>query len=187
MTLFTDRTQEPQVNSRHDYALERCHELICWYEKTKKRQQLAYLLSQSIIVVLSGLTPIIILWGDLPVLLQAIPPAVVAVLVGLSGPFQWKENYLRFALTSEALKSERIKYLTRTTHAYSSKLDESRAIENFVMQIEKLAMNEASEWRSLMHESSQLNDTSRNNGLEESSSQISLQQVSTTQSNVAQT
>lgn len=139
--------------NRRKHALERCQTLIEWYEKFKRRQQLAYEISHGAIIVLSGLTPILILWEDVSAPLKALPPALVAVLIGLSGAFQWKENYLRFALASEALQSERVKFLTRTTRAYNATVSDDLAIQNFVSQIERIAIREAAEWRGLMQES----------------------------------
>jgi hypothetical protein len=74
-------------------ALEYCNKHIEWYEKHKARQRIAFQLSQIAIVLLSGITPVLILVGDLPPVVQALPPALVTMIVGLSGIFQWKENY----------------------------------------------------------------------------------------------
>lgn len=157
-------TDNKDESSRRKHALDRCQKLIEWYEKFKQRQQLAYEISHGATIVLSGLTPILILWGDLPAVAKALPPALVAVLIGLSGAFQWKENYLRFALASEALKSERVKFLTRTTRAYNATVSDDLAIQNFVVQIERIAMSEAAEWRGLMQESVSLENSKGDTG-----------------------
>lgn len=97
-------------------ALERCDELIAWYTEEGRRQRRAFQTFQAAAILLSGITPILIL--VLPPTLDgwaALPAALASIAVGLSGIFQWKENYIRFAYTGEALKSERIKFVTRTT------------------------------------------------------------------------
>jgi len=68
---------------------------------------------------LSGLTPVLILWSDLPEVLKALPAALAAIAAGVVGVFQWRESYPRFAFVCEALKSERLKFETRTTAEYS--------------------------------------------------------------------
>ena|ERR1051326_1083651 len=98
---------------------------------------------QVAIIVLGALTPIL-LWGpDLPRVLQALPSALAAVAAGVSGTFHWRENWASFSSIREALKSERIKYLTRTTDDYSATQDDYWALDHFVERIEALTMSES--------------------------------------------
>ena len=50
-------------------------------------------------------------------------------------------------LAAEALKSERVKYATRTTSRYNHDLSDDEALDNFVARIEDIAMTEVTEWR----------------------------------------
>jgi len=93
--------------------------------------------------------------GDLPDTVQALPAALVTMIVGLGGIFQWKENYLRFAYTSQALKSEKIRFETRTSKGYRSQLKDETALDHFVTRVDKITMGEVGEWRTLMQEVSQ--------------------------------
>ena len=129
--------------------------MITWYEKVKRQHRVAYQISQVAAVVLSGLTPVLILWSDLPKPIQALPAALAAIAAGLNGIFQWKEGYVRFAYTGEALKSELLKFKTQTTKDYRASLEEQRALENFVARVEFLLLNEVSDWRAQMQESIQ--------------------------------
>lgn len=140
-------------SSARGLALARCDELIAWYTKEGRRQRLAFQTFQVAAILLSGITPILILL--LPDTLDAwaaLPAALAAIAIGLVGIFQWKENYVRFAYTSEAIKSERNKFVTRTTRDYDLKLDQHAALGHFVTRVEALVMNEVTDWRGLMQE-----------------------------------
>jgi hypothetical protein len=68
--------------------------------------------------------------------------SVVAAIIGLWG---WQENWVRFAATAETLKSELVKFDTRTG-PYSSSLNEEMVLDSFVARIESLASNEVAAW-----------------------------------------
>jgi hypothetical protein len=69
------------------------------------------------------------------------------VSLGLVGIFRWPHNKTRYSFTAEALKSERVKYATRTTSRYKHDLSDDEALDNFVARIEDIAMTEVTEWR----------------------------------------
>lgn len=140
-------SQADSTLNPRERALKRCQENINWYEKAKHRQRLAYQSFQVSAIVLSGLTPVLILWGDLPKALQALPAALAAIAARMAGVFQWKESYPRFAYVCEALKSERLKFETRTTAEYGPDLDKHQALDNFVVGREALVMDEVTDWR----------------------------------------
>jgi len=148
-----NESKESKKVPGYDQALFYCQSMIDWYETVKFKQRLAYQAAQIAIIVLSGITPILILVGEIPVFWQALPPAVVTILVGLSGIFQWKENYLRFAFTSQALQSEKVRFETRTSSDYHRQLKEVTALERFVTRVDNIVMGEVGEWRVLMQES----------------------------------
>lgn len=147
-----EKPKDGNRGSEYDQALTYCQKLIGWYETHKKRQRYAYWVSQIVTVILSGITPILILVGNIPAIWQAIPPAIVTINIGLSGVFQWKENYLRFAYTSQALKSEKIRFETRSSKEYDRKMDAADALDRFVTRVDIIAMGEMEEWRTLMQE-----------------------------------
>ena len=132
---------------RRAFALARADAQIRWYESHSSRQWWAFTVFQSAAVILGGLTPVLILWTDLPKAVQALPAALAAIAAGLVGIFRWADNKARWSFTSEALKSERVKYATRTTAPYGRNLSDDEALDNFVARIENLAMTEVVEWR----------------------------------------
>lgn len=141
-----------KMMQEHNQAFAYCEDLIKWYEETKRSQRRAYWASQIITIVLSGITPILILVDSIPAVLQAIPPAIVTITIGLSGVFQWKENYLRFAHAAETLKSEKIRFKTRSSKDYNRKWGDAIVLDRFVTRVDIIAMGEVGEWRTLMQE-----------------------------------
>jgi hypothetical protein len=67
----------------------------------------------------------------------------------VNGIFHWREDAIRFASTREALKSERFKFLTRTTEDYQTSLDDQEALNHFMARIEGVALHEVAEWQQI--------------------------------------
>jgi hypothetical protein len=132
------------LEARRALALERCDRQIHWYTKYGVWAGVLYRVFQTSAVLLAALTPVLILWTDLSPVLQALPAALASVSAALVGIYGWQENKARFAFTAEALKSERVKYETRTGDYRG---DSSRALSRFVNRIEAIAMAETAEWR----------------------------------------
>jgi Protein of unknown function (DUF4231) len=102
---------------------------------------------QTLVIVLSGLTPILILslspeWKTL----QAIPAAVASVLAGLMGLYQFNEGWIRWARAVEALRSEIVKFETLSGPDYSEDVDEAELIRRFVLRIEQINAVARAEW-----------------------------------------
>jgi len=142
---------EIDVAGRREQALEWCEEQIDWYKKAMLRSKSLYYVFQVATVILSGLTPVLVLWSDVPKIWQALPAALVTIVVGLTNAFHWRENHIRFAFTMEVLKSERIKFKTRAG-SYGPKLSENTVVSRFVDRIESLHMGEVSDWRTSLVE-----------------------------------
>jgi len=134
-------------DERRAFALGRADEQIAWYESHSSRQWRAFAVFQSAAVVLGGLTPVLILWDAVPKAVQALPAALAAIAAGLVGIFRWPDNKTRYSFTAEALKSERVKYATRTTALYGRDRSDDEALESFVARIEDISMTEVAEWR----------------------------------------
>ncbi len=132
------------TNARYETALKRCADQIGWYERHAGRARRFYRICQSAVVVLAGLTPVLALWkfGRYDVL----PAALASVLAAVVGLWSWQENWVRFAATAEALKSELVRFQTRTGEAYGAGLDEEAVLNNFVVRIEGLASGELAAW-----------------------------------------
>jgi hypothetical protein len=137
------------LDQRRQLALDDCQLMITWYDKNKRTVRTLFYISQVCIIVLSALTPVLILWSNLPKPLQALPAAVASVCAALNAVFRWRENWVLRAHASEALKRELLKFKTRTSEEYRADLDDQQALANFVARVESLSMNELSEWRVL--------------------------------------
>ena len=134
------------TNPRYQMAPKRCAEQIGWYERHAGRARLLYRTFQSAVVVLAGLTPVLALGEKGPELVQVLPAALASVFAAIVGLWSWQENWVRFAATAEALKSELVKFQTRTGEAYAVSLDEETVLNNFVVRIEGLASGELAAW-----------------------------------------
>lgn len=148
-------TSEDGFEERRAKAVCRCAEQIRFFEGAARKAHVLYAMSQIITIVLSGLTPVILL-GGLPEPLDlgdesakataAVFAATVAIATGLSGAFRWHEAWTRYAFFVQALTSERNMFETRTA-IYAGPRE--RALNLFVQRTEDLRMAEATEWRDI--------------------------------------
>jgi len=139
-----DPQEVPSFEQRLADAEQRYRKQIEWYEKTKADARFFHRLFQTIAVSLTGITPIVILATDSK-LAQASPPALATLIAGIQGVYEWREAWRRRAKTVEALKSEYIKYKTRTGD-YGSTLTKDEALNKFILNMEKLIASEVEEW-----------------------------------------
>ena len=144
---LTPLPETSDADARRAFALARAEEQIAWYEAHSSRQWWTFAVFQTAAVLLGGLTPVLILWSELPKALQALPAALAAVAAGLVGIFRPLHNKVRYSFTAEALKSERVRYATRTGPLYGRELSADEALDNFVARIEDISMTEVGEWR----------------------------------------
>lgn len=133
------------LDAREAAALARARDQIRWYTKNSVWSGVLYRLFQTFAVVLSAITPVLILWTDLSPVLQALPAATAAISAALVGIYGWQENKARFAFTAEALKSELVQYETRTGRYKGSP---ETALDRFVTRVEGIGMDETAQWRS---------------------------------------
>jgi Protein of unknown function (DUF4231) len=132
------------LDARNQLAITRCDQQIDWYEAQSKQANLLCRLFQTAAVLLGAITPVLILWDGVAAPLQALPAVLGSVSAGILAIYGWQDNKARFAVAAEALKSEKLRYQTRTG-AYDG--DPNRALSQFVSSIESIAMAETSEWR----------------------------------------
>jgi len=133
-----------------DAALARCDEMIRWYQGKRRWTNVAFNLLQSTVIVLTATTPFLVLIDNVAdKVVQALPATIVAIAVALLGSYKLRENWVRYTVAVEALRSEEAKYLTQTTPAYW-KVPREEALNNFVLRIEGLALSEVEEWRKQM-------------------------------------
>ncbi len=135
-------------DEREAEAIRRCDAQIEWYSTHSVQAQRWFAVVQSAAVGLAAATPVLILWSGVPKAVQALPAALASVAAGLAGTFRWLQNKSRWAYAAEALKSERVRYDTRTPPDYGPERGEDAALAAFVRRIEEISMTEVSEWRS---------------------------------------
>jgi hypothetical protein len=128
-------------------ALRRCEMLIKNYEKYSLRAWRYYTGFQVATLVLAGLTPFLLLYGSgVPQPIQALPSALAALAAGINAVFHSREDAIRQRITRELLKSERAKFLTRTSPRYGTGVSDAKALDHFVCRIEELTINEVLKW-----------------------------------------
>jgi hypothetical protein len=167
-----DETKQPVQavveNAAEKIALDRCDELIGWYQKNQAKQRNYRTSNRLVAVVLSGLVPVLVIvqmsftvkdawWLSLSLLI-ALFPAVTTIFTTLNDLFQYKENWIRYTIALEELKSEKLKYQTRTTRLYQSRLDDHEALSNFVFRIESITLGETRKWQSLVEQAKDLEE-----------------------------
>jgi len=136
------------TEDRRRKAVERYNDSARWYERTKRDARVLYYSFQVAVIVLSGITPLVILATDSK-LVQAAFPALAAICAGILGICQWQESWRRRAITLENLRSEYVKFDTRTGDDYAQGLTEDEAISRFVLKMEAILEGEVSEWQRL--------------------------------------
>ena len=141
-------TPEDDFLKRREKALKRYEDQIQWYERTKRSHRLTLQSLQVCIIVFSGLTPLLLLIpGDFPKAIAALPAAAAGMLTAIVATFRVQDNYVRFAYTVEMLRSEKFKFETRSTKDYGVNVDDQQSLERFVSRMEELIINEVTDWR----------------------------------------
>lgn len=127
-------------------AIDRYKSQVEWYEKTKNDARRYFYWGQTLVVVFSGITPFLMLAIDIK-WVHALFPALASILAGALGIWQFQDAWQRRAVALEALKSEFVKFDTRSGDDYRLPITEDQAIEHFVLKIEDIVGNEVAEWR----------------------------------------
>jgi hypothetical protein len=148
----------------HENALALCDCLIHQYLRWKKRNHLKSNLAQYTALILTAITPVLLLipvnseHGEYVKLLAAAASAVAAIATGLLAISGWRENFIRYGYVWHALQTEKCRYLTRATKEYavSDVNDKAQKKETaaryFARNIEQLVMAEVTDWRALMQD-----------------------------------
>jgi hypothetical protein len=119
------------------HPLERCQKQINWYQDHSNQARVLFRVVQMSVIVLSALTPVLILLPDAPKVVQAVPPALAAIGAAATGFFQWRENWMRNAINAERLKSEKFKFEIRATVPYRATLDDEHALETSSIKLRR--------------------------------------------------
>jgi hypothetical protein len=134
------------INERRNRALNRYKSQLEWYERTKNDARRFFYLGQTLVILLTGITPLIILSTESK-FWQALLPAAASIIAGVLGIWQFQEAWQRRAIALEALKSEFVKFDTRSGDDYRLPVTEDQAIDRFVLNIEGIVGNEVTQWQ----------------------------------------
>jgi len=127
--------------------MKRYEHILHWYDFIKNRNRRYFYTFQTGAIVLAAMTPVLILVNGSPKWLQALPAAAASIASALLGTFHWRENFLRFANTAEALRSEKVRYDARVGKLYGGSVDDAAAFDTFVQRMEEIVSSETMEWR----------------------------------------
>jgi hypothetical protein len=138
-------------------ALGYCQELINDYKNTRETSRNIYYSFQLATVILSGVTPILVLVDKLEpgqTLLKWLPvicPAVASIVASIVTSFPFQENWISANTTVELLEAEQEKFVLGVTPAYCcyDVADEAQhqqmakmAIENFINQVNEIHLKQ---------------------------------------------
>ncbi|NEQ07957.1 MAG: DUF4231 domain-containing protein [Moorea sp. SIO4E2] len=150
-------TENNPITLAIEKALTYSQELIDDYKKTRKTSRNAYYIAQMLTIILSGITPILVLLDKLETgsaLLKWLPvifPAVASIVASVSTSFPFQENWIAANTTVELLEAEQEKFVLGVTPAYrfSDSPDGARrqqqsqkAIEHYIVQVNKIHLKQ---------------------------------------------
>lgn len=157
-------------------ALQYCQDLIDDYKRTRDLARNLYYVLQISTVILSGVTPILVLVDKLetgqPWLkwLPVICPAIASIVASIVTSFPFQKNWVAANAAVELLEAEQEKFILGITPLYrtNNSADETeqlqtanQIIENFVVQVNNIHLQQvqqASEQSSEKKEASQSNE-----------------------------
>ncbi|NES21609.1 MAG: DUF4231 domain-containing protein, partial [Symploca sp. SIO3E6] len=140
-----------------EQALEYCQNLIQDYMRVRKTSRNLYYIFQLSTIILSGLTPILVLVDkqvDMPSIkwLPVIFPAIAAVVTSVSTSFPFQERWVNANRVVEKLEAEQEKFILGVTQPYRAfaveASDEDRrkklklSIENFIITVNKFHLQQ---------------------------------------------
>lgn len=157
--LLADKASvfDNMVAPAREKALQYCQELIDDYKKTRKNARNIYYIAQLATIVLSGLTPILVLldkMGSSPSWLEWFPvicPAIAAIVSSIVTSFPFQQEWISANATVELLEAEQEKFVlgvTKSYRCYEVKDEEKRqtkvkkSIENFIIQVNNIHLKQ---------------------------------------------
>ncbi len=159
--LETDEiSSSASLKSARKKALQYCQELIEDYKKTRKNSRNIYYVSQIATIILSGVTPILVLVERLDTgeswfkWLPVIFPALASIVASIVTSFPFQENWIAANATVELLEAEQEKFVLGVTPAYrcydiadatQRQKMAKKAIENFINQVNSIHLKQIQE------------------------------------------
>ncbi|MEG4304515.1 DUF4231 domain-containing protein [Microcoleus sp. D3_18a_C4] len=145
------------INRAREKALIYCRDLIEDYKKTRETARNIYYTFQLATVILSGVTPILVLVDKLEAgqawlkWLPVLCPAIASIVASIVTSFPFQENWISANTTVELLEAEQEKFILGVTPAYRCYdiADETQlqqkakmAIENFIDRVNEIHLKQ---------------------------------------------
>jgi hypothetical protein len=133
----------PANPSARELALQRCNELVAWYETRKSTQRLLDNILQTSVILAAGTTAFAAAIDGLPKWAIVLPAVITTVATGLSTTFRFRSKYVNFASAGERLKWVKLRYELRSERDS----DDPKNLEELVNNMEAIVAAELAEWR----------------------------------------
>ena len=151
---------DTSINMMRERAIRYCQELIDDYKKVRVSSRNIYYIFQISTIVLSGVTPILVLLDKIETAagwiewLPVVFPAIASIVTSISTSFPFQEKWVRANATVELLEAEQEKFILGVTKAYRlydlaeasqrrRKVQES--VESFIKQVNLIHLKQVQE------------------------------------------
>ncbi|NLZ94545.1 MAG: DUF4231 domain-containing protein [Bacteroidales bacterium] len=134
--------------NQEEYLANRVDDQIYWYDGKSQKAQKNYKRLKIAEMVCSASIPILVaFWNSLTYIppIVALLGAVVTVIAGIHGLYNFHENWIEYRSTAETLKHEKFMYLTQSG-IYK---DNENAFYQFVERVESIISHENTNWAQL--------------------------------------
>lgn len=129
-----------------DFCIKRYKEQMAWYDRKSARYKTLHNVSQVALIILSAITPVLILFQEWDLRSFAIVTSTtVSAIVALVSKFKIYETWIGYRGAAEAMRREYSLYSCRAGN-YHDVLDRDQL---FIERIEEIVANEHAEWTSL--------------------------------------
>jgi Protein of unknown function (DUF4231) len=135
-----------KFEDRRHKAVRRYETQVAFFEKGKNDARRYFYALQTVVIVCSSLTPVLILAGT-ENWIPGTCSALAAIAAAVSALFQFQGSWLRRADTVESLRSEFHLFDTRTGEGYQAPASEEAALDRFITRTEQVYESERGEWK----------------------------------------
>ncbi len=136
------------------YLKDRVEKMVDWYDRKAVAMKCWYTWFQTVVIVLAALTTVAAAFGaadgKIAVTSQwatVVISALVTIGTTMLGTFKYKETWLNYRGTYDALKREKSFYLAQVGD-YGKATDREGL---FIQRVEAILANESAEWQSVQH------------------------------------
>ena len=118
MALSGQKIQDPEASTtavsveRQHPTLQRLDDQISWYDARARQAQIRFKVLKAVVIGVAASIPVVAAF-DAPVYVAGVLGAIVVVVEGLLQAYQYRQNWITYRSTAEALKHEKYLYLAR--------------------------------------------------------------------------